>query len=562
MKRGLIILKLNKYIFAKIFRSYAIGIIFLLSLLLSLLFSLILFLYFKNDGTAFVKNFQFYVLIFYCILLFLYILIIIVKLFSQQIEDNSLLLIITKPVSRMQIFISQTIVSFLSIIMFIISNILILFIVEIVLNSFNDYPYYHFYVQMILKLIIFTFIFSFTLLSGIIFLSMFFNSHVIFLIFAVLCSLFILGGLPSQILDLELNNIAISFDNGGAPINMSDIKTDLLFKKYLNQGLLRYQNLTTTLYQFFDKFDQNDLVNFGTSNDPTIDTTLAKRYDFYDQLRLENDGRVDTSMKIRTWADDEKGIFTNQEVIISINFLHNIISYDQLQADVETKANDQQTYLFKVDLLNFINDYIKIYGSRDALISYWENDFPNLLSFVEGDPKTNPEASYILVKSTQQKYSLTSKDIVGAYKNTESTYNFDPADAYTKIFNNPVYFALRIVENEIENIVYQNKVIANAKVNDSLQSPQWDKYNNFVNKYWWINKFNIFEHFNQLWTSMLGSYGNFWFNPFVTSEIKLDGEQNEFFSYPNLFLQLNNDNTINLKIVKIFKIVRMSWLAI
>ncbi|WHQ36449.1 hypothetical protein [Spiroplasma sp. SV19] len=95
--------------------------------------------------------------------------------------------------------------------------------------------------------------------------------------------------------------------------------------------------------------------------------------------------------------------------------------------------------------------------------------------------------------------------------------------------------------------------------NDSLKQdldgnvPSFQKYQNIMQEYQIINKFNVFEHFCQLWTFLLGYYGDYYFDPNLIGEIDFDQELNSFFSYPMDVLTINKEQKIqfsNLKTVQ------------
>lgn len=89
-------IKLFELILFKINHSFITIFLFLFSLLFSLISSLILFsLNLSND--IFFGYFQYYFIIFYNILLFIFVVMNAIKIFGIPIEDNSFLLLITKP---------------------------------------------------------------------------------------------------------------------------------------------------------------------------------------------------------------------------------------------------------------------------------------------------------------------------------------------------------------------------------------------------------------------------------------------------------------------------------
>ncbi|AHF57540.1 hypothetical protein [Spiroplasma eriocheiris] len=96
----------------KLSHLITLWVFFLLSLTVMIVCTMVFFLSAK-DGSSFLVNYQYLVLIFTNLLLLLLTVICTIKLFSNQFEDNSFLLLITKPYSRFSIILWQLISVFL-----------------------------------------------------------------------------------------------------------------------------------------------------------------------------------------------------------------------------------------------------------------------------------------------------------------------------------------------------------------------------------------------------------------------------------------------------------------
>ncbi|WP_308150015.1 hypothetical protein [Spiroplasma sp. AdecLV25b] len=89
---------LFQFILIKISYSFITLFLICLSLFVSLITTFVFF-NLKLDANKFFINFQYYIMILYGILLFIFVLINAIKLFGTQVEDSSFLLLLTKPYS-------------------------------------------------------------------------------------------------------------------------------------------------------------------------------------------------------------------------------------------------------------------------------------------------------------------------------------------------------------------------------------------------------------------------------------------------------------------------------
>ncbi len=129
------------------------------------------------------------------------------------------------------------------------------------------------------------------------------------------------------------------------------------------------------------------------------------------------------------------------------------------------------------------------------------------------------------------------------------------------MFYNPVYFLIRTTE---EYIYHQIHTYRQITTNDIKKDENYKNYINVANSYQYINTFNFIEHWNQIWTYFMGYYGDFWFEPYASSNINFDTQKNTLFSYPDFKLTLNNKliKTDNLDYFQNNKSVLEIYLAI
>ncbi|WP_342257839.1 hypothetical protein [Spiroplasma endosymbiont of Nomada ruficornis] len=151
-------IKLFELILFKINHSFITIFLFLFSLLFSLISSLILFSLNLSNDIIF-NDFQYYFIIFYNILLFIFVVMNAIKIFGIPIEDSSFLLLITKPYSRKNIILTQYIVLFFNNFIFILFNLIVLLIIAATFGFIFNEQYLIFHVITIFKFFVFCLVF-------------------------------------------------------------------------------------------------------------------------------------------------------------------------------------------------------------------------------------------------------------------------------------------------------------------------------------------------------------------------------------------------------------------
>lgn len=185
---------------------------FLLIVSLIIFTVLLAFIFFSaNNVNAVIINFQYGVLIFTNIILLLFILLII-KIFGREFSDGTYLLLISRPYSRLQIFILKVLTIWFLILVFIIINlgfVWILIQIMALIGNKNDFKLS--FQKLILELFLFSIFVSFLASSGIIFIATFLSVQKVLLIGFIFCSLFLLGGIPYSLISTIANSIEIKF---------------------------------------------------------------------------------------------------------------------------------------------------------------------------------------------------------------------------------------------------------------------------------------------------------------------------------------------------------------
>lgn len=517
--------KLFRLILIKINYSFVTIFLFIFSIIISGLSISTLFLLDLPAATFFI-TFQYYVMIFYSILLFIFILLNAIKLFGIQFEDSSFLLLLTKPYSRSTIILTQYLALFFMSLLFITINNIVLLTWGSIIGSINHTVYLYFYVKTILNLFAFCLLFTMLITFGVVSMLAISPSQIVFLIFVIFCSLFLLGGLPYSLTKINSDIINLDFDNNKPSYSVNDIKTSILFREYLQQGLIKYPHLTTAIANFYDTLNDSEL------DDITHEAVVTKRINFYQSLGLINPQKVIKTFT-GTTTNWKPVAYINKEINIKITFTTYFHTLTFLQ---NHHSNDPIIH----DLINIIGDYDNKYNIN-IFMAMQESKVPELLTYDD----TN---TYLQTKGDSTTKPLTANKIKDIFKSIYD-YKFSFRTDFNSMFYNPVYILIRTVE---ENIYTQINIYRQIENNPIIKSKAYLQYINHANIYQIIYNLNVIEHWNQLWTYFMGYYGDFWFEPDAQSKIDFDSQKNTLFSYSDFKLNLK-DKKIDVQNIEHFQ---------
>ncbi|WP_227991111.1 ABC transporter permease [Spiroplasma poulsonii] len=548
----------------------AVWILFILSVVLFGAVAITLFSSSKNVYEFF-KNFQYGVFIFNNILLLLFILLVIIKIFGREFEDGTYLLLISKPYSRFVLFLLKIIALWILILLFLGTIILFAFGIGYLGNIFNKDPQYlQVYQNLLLKLFLYSMALSFFASSGILFAVTFLNSQVVLLIVVIFCSLFLVGGMPYSLIMSLAKTVELTFANDSITQNypVPIIKSTINFKKNLKKDLIKYPHLTNAIWNFYDEWSYSDL-NLVFKNDDYKDITSdpalrVRRLDFYKNLGLTVPKTEEFEIKkLKTWDSSTRYLYDNK-----LEDLKTIINNVGAASgnDVSMKVNFATDYFFKSEQELDQNDPVqKELADYMAVVSKAAGSWTNYITMNLFSGTSlfyfNPTASYYSLSTTNDSKLVTvnrtllegnsfnQTDVFrqewdNEYKGTLSDYNngSDFRDWVLDYFDSPTLFVLREIEIDILKKIMDYKLLEEQpiKINN-----EWIKYDNLMNTYGLISKFNIIEHWNQIWTASL-NFTPYWFEPLQRSNIDFEVQNNYLMSYQDFRLALGVDKKIDV----------------
>ncbi|GAA6238346.1 MAG: hypothetical protein SPLM_04670 [Spiroplasma phoeniceum] len=564
----------------KIRRSMAVWVLVLLSLVLFGAIAITLFL-FSTNIYDFLKNFQYGVFIFNNILLLLFVLLVIIKIFGREFEDGTYLLLISKPYSRFTLFFLKLISLWILIIFFL--GTIILFALGIGYIGYlinNDPEYLQVYQNLLLKLFLYSLALSFFASSGILFAVTFLNSQVVLLIVVIFCSLFLVGGMPYSLIMSLANTIDLSFVDTNMtkqPYPVHIIKSTINFKRNLEKKLIKYDNLTSKIWDFYNSRDYDDLDKVFKTRDYeniTSDPTLRiKRLEFYQSLGLTKPKEDNYKIsKLNKWDKITKYKYDNKDE--TIFEIINRVGGNNLQMKVNFATNfffkspgeldsNNEIHQELLDAINFIGRsakswdlYLRTNDLNGNSLFYFDLD-KSYYILLSSDSKVGTE-EWKLSKSNgfnpvnvfRSEFARTGISPVDSEYDNGTNFQdwilnyFGTEDRIEDGLEIKTLYVLREIEINILKKIMDYKLLEGVPIKINTE---WQKYDDLIQTYELISKINIIEHWNQIWTSSL-SYVPFWFEPLQRSNIDFSVQNNYLMSYQDFPIALQQNKKVDLDV--------------
>ncbi|MFW4370970.1 MAG: ABC transporter permease [Spiroplasma sp. hy2] len=564
----------------KIRRSMAVWVLVLLSLVLFGAIAINLFLSSTNIYD-FLKNFQYGVFIFNNILLLLFVLLVIIKIFGREFEDGTYLLLISKPYSRFTLFFLKLISLWILIIFFL--GTIILFALGIGYIGYlinNDPEYLQVYQNLLLKLFLYSLALSFFASSGILFAVTFLNSQVVLLIVVIFCSLFLVGGMPYSLIMSLANTIDLSFVDTNMtkqPYPVHIIKSTINFKRNLEKKLIKYDNLTSKIWDFYNSWDYDDLDKVFKTRDYeniTSDPTLRiKRLEFYQSLGLTKPKEASyTISQLNKWDKITKYKYDNKDETIfeiinkvggsnlqmKVNFATNFFFKSPGELDSNNEIHQEL-----LDAINFIGRsakswdlYLRTNDLNGNSLFYFDLN-KSYYSLSSSDSKVGTEERKLSepngfnpVNVFRSEFARTGISTVDSEYDNGTEFQdwilnyFGAEDRIEDGFEIKTLYVLREIEINILKKIMDYKLLEGVPIKINTE---WQKYDDLIQTYELISKINIIEHWNQIWTSSL-SYVPFWFEPLQRSNIDFSVQNNYLMSYQDFPIALQQDKKVDLDV--------------
>ncbi|WP_342264618.1 ABC transporter permease [Spiroplasma endosymbiont of Clivina fossor] len=502
-----------------------IEIITLLSLIIT---TIVLFIQLGNDNDSFLVNFQYTILVFLNLLLFLFIVLNVVRIISEEITDGTFLLLISKPYSRFKILFFKYLSLLFVVFLFIAINLGITILLGYVISTIsNKHAQFILLLNMMTKLMLFSLFLSFVVLAGSVLISLIFSSNIVFLILVVFSSMFLLGGLPYSLIKeiSKKQTVKIGADN---TFDINSIKEIILFndavKKPENNQTnikIRYSKLVTEIFNFYNEYEYEQLTARLTDIDDKR-RAMYKKFDLYtDEIKtFTADGSV------TRWTGDLTKDLKDKDVKLHIQFKTYFKTLEQLDA-----SNEYQHALIQLINNDLSPRVVKL--NKDKNVSLMELDID----------KNNSTTSKTYIEVKNKKMSDWSPFTV--FRESYN-YEFDEklSEKYNDLFSNKVYFAIQELDNNILVKVRHLKLLANQSL--LKEKENWYDYQSLMKTYRIISFLNLFEHWNQMWTTFLG-FNDFFFSPTGNSYINFDKQKNYLNSYRDFEIITNNEGQVEVQ---------------
>ncbi|WP_342189576.1 ABC transporter permease [Spiroplasma endosymbiont of Dilophus febrilis] len=513
-----------------------IEIITLLSLIIT---TLVLFIQLENDNDSFLVNFQYIILVFLNLLLFLFIVLNVVRIISEEITDGTFLLLISKPYSRFKILFSKYLSLLFVVFLFIAINLGIAILLGYIISTIsNKHAQFVLLLNMMTKLMLFSLFLSFVVLAGSVLTALIFSSNIVFLILVVFSSMFLLGGLPYSLIKEISNKQTVNI--GADTFDINNIKEIILFndavKKPENNQTnikIRYSKLVTEIFNFYNEYEYEQLTARLTEIDDKR-RAMYKKFDLYtDEIKT-----FTAEGSVTRWTGDLTNELKDKNVKLHIQFKTYFKTLEQLDTSNE----------YQYELIQLINNDLSpqvVELTKDKNVSLMELD-------IDKSNSTTSE-TYIEVKNKK----MSNWNPFTVFRENYN-YEFDEklSEKYNDLFSNKVYFAIQELDNNILVKVRHLKLLTNQSLSINKN---WADYQSLMKTYRIISFLNLFEHWNQMWTTFLG-FNDFFFSPTGNSYIDFDKQKNYLNSYRDFEIITNNKGQIEVQ--KINHILNSTAVAI
>ncbi|AXK51403.1 ABC transporter permease [Spiroplasma alleghenense] len=595
-------------IFAKLFKQKSTFVLLIVSVAISVAFS-ILFLTAKNNAQI-LSYFDYFFVVFMSFIIFVSIMKITQTLWKTQFEDKSIVIYQAQSISRTKLFFAMFLSSLYLIIIIILINLATMLIIFMAFHFKLNVVFLRFWVT----LLIYSLIAAFCLVSFCTFINLIFSQAFTLILFTFILAATFICSLPYQFYRQSLDGISIRFtDTTGkwqyqpdTVWKAKEVENRLNFQTYVEAGQIKYPHLSKWINDYFVSGEYIQGSWERGSSDCVVDINkpgkqncaLNERQALWRDLGLlkTTESSADLNNVLLQNAPTSDPVwdktYPTKGSRASFHFVFkNFISRNEIDSLI-TKYENSGSEADKVkldvvkDFANYYDDLIAFFtaqvNAKDTPIPqglklelgeyrmFYANSskFGPLLDFNAADSWVQAGTDGEHLPVTQDHFNGIVRSYVESSQTlrpsaTESTTTTAMANFMLKAYE-PTYLAARILEYYFISQTSDFTYITNLTiVNDS----SWENYNKKTDFNRLVSNFNFLEKFLQFYTSNRGfAYGDFWFNPESNSSISFEDQKNLFLSYddPRIFAKEvdGNTNALNVKFDKWKNYKSNSWMFV
>ncbi|AUB31706.1 hypothetical protein [Spiroplasma floricola] len=529
--------------FKMIFREKSFIILNLFLLTFPIIYSLTFL--FLDTGEKIVTYFNFYIIIYISLFIFLIILRSL-QFFLVNIIDNKLLyLVLSNQISRLKMLCGQ----FILILGIAFINILFSCIVIIAASTFMS-DNFKLVLRLNLAFLAYSFMSCLFLISFILLLLLVTSLQVTTIICTLLISITFLSNIPRQFITTKEEQSTIKFNyNGGQLYKIPDLYDSFDLQDYIVNYKVKYPYLSFALNKFMVEDNQftkesfvtnesisNRLNNFWTSLGVINNTEMLILKDNLNLKTLPVDAALTDLAAFKPNDSVDFKIYLNKTFIDEV-------ALKELAYNSQDKSQSEKLVL--QDLYNFLKTIQNQLSNFKELSSDYFNEFV----FVD-ESKSKIYKDNKTISATMRKDYLVNlyKYNLNATSSLQNGLTLKPGVNENKFVKEdlflPLMLAARILEEYFIN--YTSKYIVATNYQVDVNNEGWINYLKAREKFDWYNNVNIF---NGIWTNYANfsgfSYDDFWFKNYSKSKIELNEQKNLFLSYKNYTFKLNEQNIIN-----------------
>ncbi|AKX34183.1 ABC transporter permease [Spiroplasma litorale] len=526
------------------------------------IFSILVAIVFANTSIGKIKNqiFDFYVIIFINVFLFLLILRVINFFFIRKSEDKTIFIILSNTVSRMKFFLCE----YLTILIIISFSVVLSFLsFNIIYLISNDFEITNFVIRKTSVFLGFTLILTICLINFIIFLIFFAGAQPTLIISTILMSLSFIANIPAKLIETKTSNINFTFNdpknNTPFALSSNDVYDSINFQNILKYENIKYKNLSKAINNYFTNYQENedftDLDTFKNSNKYrytsfwnnylNVINNKQKNYKFNGILSSLN-----SSAKAKNWKENDPVSieFTLESYFKDENEIKDMINSNELDSEKKLILQDllDLTNQFKTYFIDFKKEKSDLFS--DFIFFYEPKTIKNKIGVVDEEKEIN----FIKNENLNQSLPFTKIDLnnifqwavkkISASKDSFQLWDNDHKleKYFDEYFSFPIMFSARVVE---EYFIHYTVNYYNSVYSRIVQNDEFKKYQNNMSTINILNSINPFYDTWSFYTKYSGFYfDDIWFNIDTSSSISLIEQENLFLPYVRFNLNLDNKN--------------------
>ncbi|QBQ08005.1 ABC transporter permease [Spiroplasma gladiatoris] len=536
---------------------------FLIFILLANFFSLAVSIVFSlvSSGQMMNQLFDFYVIIFVNVFIFLLIIRILSFFFVRKLDDKTIFITLSNHISRSKFFWAEYITIMITILIsvffaFIIFNVMYFFVNGFEITSFVLKKTSIFLAYSILAIV--------SLTNFIIFLILFLGSQPMLIISTLLMSLSFIANIPAKLIWTSNETTKITPTNNMIT-NVKDMYEAFDLQKNTNNGTIKYKYLSKAINNYLTDYSgTHSSITKYLSDTSTDSKMFAELYNNFWKSELDViDENLDSQVITYTGnifkapkAANNKNKWSQVQATANIHLQSKFKSKEKIQEMIDSESIDNDKKLILNDFLNLCTELEeKLINMKKQQATVFENYL-----YLSSDNNYKSTVTAI-IESKEEVVELTKEDVVSMYRyavddsyspptsNETLTFSRDQDKIDGKLtamidsnFYQPMLYTARILEKYFSKYTAIFYSATELGLQNDSELLKFQKVSNTLKV---INPINPFYGTWSFYTKYSGFYNDdIWFEPYNDSYINSKKQENMFLPYVLYSLDMDSSNKV------------------